>query len=51
MKKFTKEDQKLLAFWAADCAGHVLPYFEKEFPKDDRLGGFFISCSYLADIV
>lgn len=36
MKKFSKEDQKLLALWAADCAEHVLSYFEKEFPKDDR---------------
>lgn len=29
-------DQKQLAIWAADCAEHVLPYFEKEFPKDKR---------------
>jgi hypothetical protein len=36
MKKYSKEDQKLLALWAADCAGRVLPFFEKEFPKDDR---------------
>ena len=34
MKKFSKEDQKLLALWAADCAEHVLPYFEKDFPKN-----------------
>lgn len=34
--KFGKEDQKLLALWAADCAEHVLPYFEKEYPEDDR---------------
>ena len=34
--KFTKADQKLLAVWAADCAEHVLPYFEKKFPGDDR---------------
>jgi hypothetical protein len=31
-----KQDQKLLALWAADCAEHVLPYFEREYPKDDR---------------
>ncbi len=36
MKKYSAQDQKLLAIWAADCAEHVLPYFEKEFPKDDR---------------
>lgn len=35
-QRFSKEDQKLLALWAADCAEHVLPYFEKEFSKDDR---------------
>lgn len=32
----SKEDQKSLALWAADCAEHVLPYFEEESPKDDR---------------
>jgi len=31
-----KENQKLLALWAADCAEHVLPYFEEEYPKDTR---------------
>jgi hypothetical protein len=31
-----KRDQKALALWAADCAEHVLLYFEKEYPKDDR---------------
>ncbi len=36
LKKVTKDDQKLLALWAADCAEHVLHYFEKEFPKDKR---------------
>lgn len=25
-----------MAIWDADCAEHVLPYFEKEFPKDGR---------------
>ena len=34
--KIGKEDQKLLALWAADCAERVLPYFEKEYPKDER---------------
>ena len=34
--KPNKQDQKLLALWAADCAEHVLPYFEREYPKDDR---------------
>lgn len=22
--------------WATDCAEHVLPYFEKEYPEDER---------------
>ena len=43
-KPFTKRidhqvfrpDQKTLAFWAADCAEHVLPYFEERYPKDKR---------------
>ncbi len=31
-----KSDQKKLAFWAADCAEHVLPYFENKHPQDSR---------------
>ena len=29
-------DKRALAVWAAYCAEHVLPYFEKEYPKDKR---------------
>jgi hypothetical protein len=29
-------DHKTLAVWACDCAERVLPYFEKEYPEDDR---------------
>jgi hypothetical protein len=29
-------DHHLLAIWAADCAEHVLPYFEAARPDDDR---------------
>lgn len=29
-------DHHLLALWAADCAEHVLPLFERERPADDR---------------
>ncbi len=36
MKKFSKDEQKALAVWAADCAERVLPFFEKAFPDDDR---------------
>jgi len=30
------DDHRLLAVWAADCAEHVLPYFERARPEDDR---------------
>ncbi len=36
MKKYGREDQRLMASWAADCAERVLPFFEKAFPNDDR---------------
>ena len=35
-KKYSKEDQRSMATWAADCAERVLPFFEEAFPKDDR---------------
>jgi hypothetical protein len=31
-----RPDKKILALWAADCAEHVLPYFEDKHPGDDR---------------
>jgi hypothetical protein len=30
------DDHRLLAIWAADCAEHVLPFFELVRPTDDR---------------
>jgi thymidine phosphorylase len=30
------DDHRLLAVWAADCAQHVLHYFEQACPGDDR---------------
>lgn len=36
MKKYDKQDQRLMAVWAADCAERVLPLFEQAYPKDDR---------------
>ena len=36
MKKYSKRDQILFAKWAADCAEHVKPLFEKIRPNDDR---------------
>jgi hypothetical protein len=35
-KKYSREDQRSLATWAADCAERVLPFFEKAYPGDDR---------------
>ena len=35
-KKYSREDQKSMAAWAADCAERVLPFFEEAYPKDDR---------------
>jgi hypothetical protein len=32
----TDDDHRLLAQWAADCAEHVLPYFERVRAGDDR---------------
>ncbi|MDD4878339.1 MAG: hypothetical protein PHO02_04875 [Candidatus Nanoarchaeia archaeon] len=36
MKKYSRQEQKLLAIWAADCAERVLPFFKKAYPKDKR---------------
>jgi len=35
-KRLNEQDHKLLALWAADCAEHVLPFFEEQYPEDDR---------------
>jgi hypothetical protein len=32
----TDADHRLLAVWAAECAQHVLPFFEEARPDDDR---------------
>jgi hypothetical protein len=31
-----KTDQKTLALWAIDCAERVLPFFEENYPEDNR---------------
>ena len=36
MKKYSKQDQRSMAVWAADCAERVLSFFENAYPKDDR---------------
>lgn len=36
MKKYSIDDQKLLAAWAADCVERVLYLFESLHPLDDR---------------
>ena len=35
-KQFDEQEHRLLAIWASDCAEHVLPYFERMYPEDDR---------------
>jgi hypothetical protein len=35
-KKYSREDQRLMAAWAAACAERVLACFEEAYPKDDR---------------
>ncbi len=34
--KLNIEDHRLLVLWACACAEHVLLYFEKECPEDNR---------------
>lgn len=36
MKKYSQQDQRSMAAWAADCAERVLPFFENVYSKDDR---------------
>ena len=31
-----KTDHKIVAVWAIDCAERVLPYFEEDYPEDQR---------------
>jgi hypothetical protein len=35
-KKYSRDEQRALAVWAAGCAERVLPMFEEVCPKDDR---------------
>ena len=35
-KHLDKQEQRSLALWTADCAEHVLPFFEEKHPQDDR---------------
>lgn len=36
INKLNNEDHRALALWAADCAEHVLAYFEQIHPEDKR---------------
>ncbi len=36
LELMNKTDKKTLAIWAIHCAERVLPFFEKQFPKDHR---------------
>lgn len=33
---FGRDDHKALALWAANCAEHVLPFFNEKYPQDSR---------------
>src|SRR5579875_2197536 len=33
---YTITDHRALGLWAADCAEHLLPYFEEKYPQDPR---------------
>lgn len=35
-KLANETDHKMLVIWATDCAERVLPYFERNFPEDNR---------------
>ncbi|NPV77869.1 MAG: hypothetical protein HPY59_16030 [Anaerolineae bacterium] len=35
-KKYSREDQRLMATWAAECAERALPLFEEAYQEDDR---------------
>ena len=35
-KRLDEQDHRALVLWAADCAEHVLPYFEEKYSEDDR---------------
>jgi hypothetical protein len=35
-KRLDEQEHRSLALWAADCAKHVIPYFEEHYPEDDR---------------
>jgi len=35
-KRLDEQDHRSLALWAAECAEHVLPYFEEVYSEDDR---------------
>lgn len=35
-RRYSRDDQRMLATWAADCAKRVLPLYEKAYPADDR---------------
>ena len=43
------DDHVRLAVWAADCAEHVLSFFEDEYPEDDRPRRAIEACREWAD--
>src|SRR5262245_26973400 len=49
MKKYSKQDQRLMATWAADCAERALPFFENAYPADDRPRAAIDACRRWVD--
>lgn len=35
-RRLDEQVHRSLVLWAADCAEHVLPYFEEKYPNHDR---------------
>jgi hypothetical protein len=35
-RRLGQQNHNSWALWAANCAEHVLPYFEKSYPEDER---------------
>jgi len=35
-KELDEQDHRALMLWATDCAEHVLPFFEENYPEDNR---------------
>ena len=48
-EKYSQQDQRSMAAWAADCSERVLPFFENAYPKDDRPCKAIEACRFWVD--